>query len=266
MKQLYWIFGILILFSSCSEYQKAMKSKSNDVKLSMAEKLYKEEKYAKLIPLLEDIVYLYKGTDKGEDLLFKLATSYYKTNDYIIAGYYYRKFVATYPNSPKAEEAQYQSAYCYYLDAPRPTLDQSPTQKAIREFQIFLRKYPNSERIKYCNKYMDELYRRLQDKSFIDAKLYYNLERYKSANIALKNSLEEYPDSPHREEILFLLLKSHYLLAKNSIPSKQKERYENTIKQYKEYISDFPNGQYVSQASKILKDTEKRLKALSKNV
>lgn len=267
MKRIIWTLSLsIIFFSSCSEYQKAMKSNSHEVKYKMADKLYKEQKYAKLIPLLEDIVYLYKGTDKGEDLLFRLATSYYKTGDYIIAGYYFRKFVATYPNSKNAEEAQFKSAYCYYLDAPRPTLDQSPTQKAIREFQIFLRKYPQSDKISECNKYMDELYLRLQTKSYTDAKLYFDLERYKASNIALKNSLEEYPDSPYREEIQFLLLKSHFLLAKNSVVFKQKERYEDAEKYFKIYVNEYPQGKFINQANKIHKDIDKKLKAFNKSI
>ncbi len=261
MKRLYWLLGLFLILSSCSEYQKAIKSTSHEVKYDMAEKLYQEGKYGKLIPLLEDIVYLYKGTEKGETLMFQLANSYYKTGDYIIAGYYFRKFVSNYSSSTKAEEAQYLSAYCYYLDAPRPTLDQSPTQKAIREFQIFLRKYPQSKKVPDCNKYVDELYSKLQDKSFIDAKLFYNMERYKSADIALENSLEEYPASPHREEIMYLLLKSNYLLAKNSITNKQQERLKETVKKYKHYMDDFPTGKYVNQSKKILKDTEKRMES-----
>jgi outer membrane protein assembly factor BamD len=259
MKKLIYIIVFLALLPSCSEYQKALKSTDHEVKYAMAQKLYQQEKYGKLIPLLEDIVYLYKGTDKGSELMTELASSYYKTGDYIMAGYYYRRLVADYPKDPKAEEAQYLSAYCYYLDAPRPTLDQSPTDRAIREFQIFIRKYPTSDRIADCNKYVDELYKKLQNKSYLNSKFYYELERYKSANIAIANSLQDYPDSPHREELLFLLVKSNYMLAKNSIASKQQERYEDTLKEYENYKTEYPQGQYTKEADKIASDAKKRL-------
>lgn len=260
MNKLIYILAIIAFFPSCSEYQKALKSTSHEVKYEMAQDLYKQEKYAKLIPLLEDIIYMYKGTDKGSDLMFQLAKSYYQSGDFILAGYYFRRFVADYPKDAKAEEAQYLSAYCYYLDAPRPTLDQSPTMRAIREFQIFIRKYPTSEKIADCNKYVDELYEKLQDKSYLNARLYYDLQRYKAANVALKTSLQEYPDSPHREKMYFLLVKSHYLLAKNSISSKQKVRYDASLKKYEGYITEFPQGENIKEIEKIASDINRRLK------
>ncbi len=253
---------LLSVFPACSEYQKVLKSDNHEAKYEMAQKLYQEEKFGKLIPLLEDIIYLYKGTDKGADLMFQLAQSYYKSGDYILAGYYYRRFVSDYPKNEHAEESQFLSAFCYYLDAPRATLDQSPTMRAIREFQIFIRKYPNSEKIAECNIYVDELYKKLQDKSYLNAKFYFELENYNAANVALKNSLEEYPDSPHREELYFLLVKSNYLLARNSIFTKQKERFEETLKVIESFKLEFPQTNYAKETEKLASDAEKRLKEL----
>jgi outer membrane protein assembly factor BamD len=48
----------------------------------------------------------------------------------------------------------------------------------------------------------------------MSAKLYYNLGDYKAAVIALNNSIEQFPETKYREEIMFLILKASYLLCR----------------------------------------------------
>ncbi len=66
------------------------------------------------------------------------------------------------------------------------------------------------------------------EKAFISAKLYYNLDNYKASIVALNGCLIDFPESKYREEIMFMLLKSKYLLAQKSVQSKQTERYQDT--------------------------------------
>jgi outer membrane protein assembly factor BamD len=145
------------------------------------------------------------------------------------------------------------NAYCSYLLSPRPELDQSNTVEAIQEFQLFLTKYKNTTRADECKKYLIELREKLVDKSYLSAKLYFNLEDYKSAIVALNNSLIQYPDSKYREEILYLMVKSCYQYARNSIQIKQKERYQNTIDEYYSFATEFPNSKYMKEVSHYFK-------------
>jgi len=92
---------------------------------------------------------------------------------------------------------------------------------------------------------------KLVEKSYLNAKLYYNLGDYKASIIALKNSLNEFPDTKYREELLFLILKSTYLLADNSIQSKRKQRFQDTIDEYFTFISEFPESNYKKEAQKM---------------
>ena len=80
-----------------------------------------------------------------------------------------------------------------------------------------MNRYPGSERVKECNLLIEELQNKLSEKSYLNAKLYYNLGDYKASKVAIQNSLEEYPDSKFREELLFLKLKSQFLLSEYSV-------------------------------------------------
>jgi outer membrane protein assembly factor BamD len=92
---------------------------------------------------------------------------------------------------------------------------------------------------------------KLVQMSYLSAKLYYNLEDYKASIIALQNSLNEYPETEHREELMFLLLRSHFLLAENSIVSRQVERYQESVDEYYSFVGEFPESKYRQQADRI---------------
>jgi outer membrane protein assembly factor BamD len=126
-----------------------------------------------------------------------------------------------------------------------------------------LRHYPNSQHKEEALKYVAEMQDKLVDKSYLSAKLYYNLSLYKSSIIALNNSLNDYPDTKYREELMFLLLKSSYLLAENSVEEKQKERYQAAVDEYYSFMGEFPQSGYVKEAQRMYERADTYLKAKS---
>ncbi|MBE9467123.1 MAG: outer membrane protein assembly factor BamD [Bacteroidetes bacterium] len=253
------IFSILI-FSSCSEYQKLLKSTDYELKLEKANEYYQDEDYYRAQALYEELLSIYKGTDKAEKAYYYYTFCYYNQKDYILAGYHFKNFMSTYPNSEHAEECDFLSAYCFYLESPYPDLDQTNTSKAIDALQIFINKYPKSDRVSEANKLIDELLFKLETKSFNNAKLYYNLGEFKSSVIALKNTLKDYPDTQYREELLFLILKSNFLLAENSVETKKNERYQATVNEYYTLIDEYPNSKNIKEAEKIYNNSIKKIK------
>jgi outer membrane protein assembly factor BamD len=259
-KMKYFIIGslILLVFQSC-DFNTAKKIQDPQKRYQKALDYYELGKYAKTQLLLEDVILSLRMTKDGEEALYKFAYSYYHMKDYILAGYYFRKYVEDYPKGNYAEEAQFMSAKCYYLDAPKHKLDQAPTMTALQEFEFFITRYPESQKIEECNKYVDELRGNLEKKSFENAKLYYDIGYYGAAGIAFQNSMKEYPDSKYKEDILYYILLSNYKYAKNSIYTKQKERYQKTTSSYKKLMEKYPQTKYLKDAENIYKMTQKEL-------
>ena len=85
--------------------------------------------------------------------------------------------------------------------------------------------------------------------------LYYDLEKYKSAVVAINNSLQDYHDTKYREEMIFLKLKASFLLAKNSIRTKQRERYQDTVDEYYTFIDEFPDSKFAREAERIYNES-----------
>ena len=257
----------LIAFSSCNKegFQRIVKSSDYELKYVKATELYEVEKYSKAMQLFEQLVPYERGKPRGEEVYFYLAMCSFKVKDYVLAGYYFSDFANNYKMSKYHEDALYLSAYCYYLDAPKWSLDQNPTKQAILEFHLFMSMYPNSEKTDSCNILIDELRYKLQTKSYNNAKLYYDIGYYKSATIALSNCLTDFSDTPYKEEILYYDYKASYDYAYKSIRYMQEERYNIALGKYHTYIADFPEGKYLDDVEKIHKSTEKELQALKSN-
>lgn len=268
MKKLTLVFVVITLFlSSCSQYQKLLKSTDYDLKYRKAMEYYQSEDYIKACTLFQELVSIYRGSDKAEILTFSYADALYNIEDYITAGYYYEQLIKTYPASDYLEESQFQNAYCKYMMSPKPRLDQTYTYDAINEFQLFINMFPNSARVNEATRLMDELRDKLVYKSYLNAKLYFNLgnymgNNYQSAVIAAQNSLKEFPDTKYREELSYLILEAKYIQSVKSVEDKKEQRVRDTIDEYYSFINEFPNSKYKKDAETILKDSESILKSL----
>ncbi|NSW45017.1 MAG: outer membrane protein assembly factor BamD [Bacteroidales bacterium] len=249
------IYSIIIISTlvalGCSNFQKLLKSTDYNLVYNEAVKYYEKKDYFRAQSLFENLENIFKASDKADKILYYLGYCYYNQRDYIMASYYFKNVGNRYPLSPLREESDFMAAYCSYLDAPDYSLDQTYTYQAIDQMQAFINRYPKSDKIKQCNEIIDNLRAKLEKKAFEAAKLYYKTGYYQSAIIALKNSLQEFPDSRYREETLFLILKSSFIYAQNSIEEKKKERMAATINEYYTFTSEYPNSTFLNEAKKI---------------
>jgi outer membrane protein assembly factor BamD len=177
-----------------------------------------------------------------------------------LAGNYFKSLVEQYPFGKYAEESTFLGALCDYYLSPRAELDQENTRNAIEGFNFFINRYPSSPKVQEAKDNITQLQDRLVEKSYLNAKLYYNMKEYKASITALSNSLKEYADSKYREEMMFLKLNSLYLYAVNSFANKQTERYQATLDDYFSFMEEYPESKYSREVRKIYQDTAKFLK------
>ena len=254
------IAGLFLLFvlPSC-KFQKIVKRGSVDEKYEMAMKLYESKDYARAIQLFDQLTGAMRATDKSQKIAYKYAYCYYNMRDYTLASYYFKKYTTSYPNSMEAEECLFMSAYCNYMNSPEYSLDQTTTYEALKELQLFTNSYPKSKRVSECNDLMDQLRMKLEMKDYKIAKLYYKMDDFSAAVQSFNNILKEYPDTPHKEEIMFLVIKSYYRFAKESIFDKQKERHNKAIIAFNDFANQFPQSNYMSEASEMKEKAKKEL-------
>lgn len=222
----------------------------------MAKKWYYEKNYVQCIPVIENLLSAYKGTDTAEQLYFMLAESYFNNKDYIVAAYHYKTFKDLYSKNEKAEIASLRLADCYKNDIPRLELEQSDTEKAIEYYNVFLSEYPNSSFTNEALANLKTLKRRLELKALDAANLYYKTENYRAAAVTYKNVINKYPEIEEYEYLMYKISKSYYMFAEQSILSKQSNRYETTINEGQSFLNRFPNSKYKSEIVEVIENSK----------
>ena len=253
--RIFIILIIALLASSCGGYEKLLKSTDYELKKDKVLEFYEAGKYARATELLVQILPRFRGSGEAENLTWISANCYYKMGDYITASAAYKNFSDTYPYNEHTDEATFMAAYCDYMMAPRPELDQTSTVLAIEGFTYFQRLFPNSEKIGESKDLISELEDKLVEKSYLSAKMYYDQKQYKAAIVALSNSLKKYPETRHREELLFLKLESSYQFAVKSVSDRQQERFQDALDEYYSFIEEFPETEYSIDIEKIYRET-----------
>ncbi len=263
VQQLFFTVLAIVLMSACGEYQKAVKSNDAELKYQVAKELFEEEKYQKAYPLFDDLLILFRGTQKAAEVYYYYAETSFYLEDYILAAYHYKNFAKTFPNHEKTEMAYYMVGYCYYLQSPEPSLDQSYTFKAINDLQLFANLYPSSDKLLSANELIDELRAKLEIKAFDRAKLYYRTSHFQAAVVAFNNVLDQYPDTEFREEVLYYRLLAAYKLADNSIISKKRQRFIESRTAYREFLNLYPNSTYAQDVKELYSNIQEKISSLN---
>lgn len=264
MKKIVSLIVLVVLFSSCSEYQKALKSEEISFKYETSVKMYDKGRYDKAIRLFEQIAPSYKGKPQAEKLFYMFSQAYYKTKQYYLAGYQFESFASSYPKSEKVEEAAFLGAKCYSKLSPVYSLDQGDTDKALDKLQNFIDQYPNSTYLADANAIVKDLRNKLEKKAFENAKQYNTIADYKASQIAFDNFISDFPGTSYKEDALFYKLDSAYKLAENSVVQKMEERLNAAKNAYHSLTKYKADSKYKKQADDMLAKIENDLKQFSK--
>lgn len=255
---------LLLGFSSCkSSYEKVRISNDPELVLTAANTYYEDGKWLKAQSLYEIVIPFYRGKKEAETLFYRYAYTHYNLGDYILANHYFKNFSNTFYTSEHKEDASFMAAYSNYEMSPSFRLDQSYSDKAIDEFQLFVNSFPNSEKVAECNDLMDQLRAKKEQKAFEECILYYNLRQYQAAITSFENMLKDYPDSKRAEEIRYIIIKSNFDLSKNSIYEKKMERYRETITLVDKFLKKYPKSKNRKELRNIKKEAEKAVKTLA---
>ena len=258
------LFISVILLTSCSGFNKLVSSNDFDAKYQAAVKYYEKKNYSKAIQLFENLIMYYHGKENAENISWYYGMSLLAEKDYFSAGYQFKNFFKRFPYSQRAEEALYLAAECKYQESPEYYLDQKKTKEAIQEYESYVDRYPNSVHIPDINTHLDELRNKLMRKDYEIAYGYYLTENYSAAYASLQTFLNNYPDSPYREQAMFYLLSSGYQYGINSQESKMKERLQQVVNDFDKFATSFRNSAFLSQAQDIYTKSKAAITALEK--
>ena len=176
--------------------------------------------------------------------MYYLGLSNYSYKDYYTAETNFQQYLTYFPQGDFSDMAAFLRIDCLYRATLRYELDQTATSTALNASGEYRESHPSGANADICRHYIQELGERLDRKAFENARLYYKMEDYLAARVALKNVLKDDADNVFREEILYYSAMSSYKYAEMSVREKQKERFLVFQDDYLNFIGEYPESEH----------------------
>jgi len=159
------------------------------------------------------------------------------TENYILGANEFREFLTFYPTHMRADYAQYKLAMTHYKRMRRPERDQTETAAAVREFEVFFERYPNSMLTSEVRQRWREARSRLSEASYKVGLYYYRARWYPGAIDRFKEVLKDDPGYPERDAVYYYLAES---LLKTDKKAEALPYYDRLVKEFErsEFLAD----------------------------
>ena len=243
---------LVLAVAACkSQYDQILESNDADAKYQAAFGYFNTGKYNRAAQLFESLTLLTNGTERYDTVMYYLGLSNYSYKDYYTAETNFQQYLSYVPQGAFSEMAEFLRIDCLYRATLRYELDQTPTYSAITAIGEFLSNHPDGANSDIARHYLEDLSERLDRKAYENARLYYKMEDYLAARVALKNVLKDDADNVYREEILYYSAMASYKYAEMSVPSKQKERFLVFQDDYLNFVGEYPESEHRKELDEL---------------
>jgi outer membrane protein assembly factor BamD len=164
----------------------------------------------------------------------------------------FREFLSFYPLSRRADYAQYRLGYAHFRQMRRAQRDQTETKEAVREFEVFITRYPNSSYLPEVKERLREAKDRLGEAEFLAGIFYYRSVKYYPAAIDRFNILlKQDPDYTGRDAVYFYLGESLVKI----------KREAEALPYYEKLVNEFEKSEYLDDARKRIAELKRQTDA-----
>lgn len=256
------LFAALLLaplaLSACSGSGR-IRYDSPDDAYSKGMRLFEEGKYDRAVPFFQGVFDYGRTSEAAADAQLYLARAHFEGRDYILAASEYSRFVNTYRTNPHVESAMFERAVSYYHLSPQYALDQTNTRQAITYLQLFLDRFPDSDKKDEAEGYLSGLREKLAQKAYESAGLYERRGIYEAAALSYERVFDTYPDTQWADDALLGAMRSYMAYADLSVESRQPERLQLAIDNYTRLVELFRDSPVVKDAEAFYETASGRL-------
>lgn len=157
----------------------------------------------------------------------------------------FQEYLSFYPTNARADYAQYKLGTAHFRQMRAAQRDQTETRAAVREFQTFLDRYPNSSLTPEVKAKLRDAQDRLSLASYQVGFFYWRSRWYPGSVDRFKALLKDDPEYTGRDAVYFYLADS---LVKGKRPAEALPYYEKLVEEF--------------QKSAFLEETHKRITEL----
>jgi outer membrane protein assembly factor BamD len=156
----------------------------------------------------------------------------------------FQEFLSFYPTHPRADYAQYKLGMAHFKQMRSPQRDQTETRDAIREFEAFVTRYPNSSLMPEVQSKLREARDRLGESEFEVGRFYYRIRWYPGAVDRLSTLLKNDPQFSGRDG-------AYYYLAESLV---KVNREAEAVVYLEKLVEEFQQSEYLDDARKRLEE------------
>ncbi len=167
------------------------------------------------------------------------------TESLVLGASEFREFLTFYPTSQRADFAQYKLSMSHFQQMRAPERDQSETKEALKEFQVFFDRFPDSPLAPEVKQKWRDARDRLSAASLRVGVHYHRVRWYPGAIDRLREILKDDPEFTQRDAVFFYLADC---LART-------DKKAEAVPYFERILAEFPQSEFVE-------DTRKRLQPL----
>ena len=234
----------VLCFQGCSTVPV---NKSADLLYKEGEQFFKDEKYQDAIAQWKKVKETYQSPELTTKAELGIANAYFMNEDFIEAAAGYEDFRKLHPKHPQGDFALYRQGLSYFKQIHSIDTDQTPVKNAQMILASYLTLYPAGEhRAEVQEKNRDCRDKQLQYELYV-GRFYLKTDAYKAAIGRFETSLNMFPETARRDEVLFYLGKAY-------LEDGQKTKAQEVLGQL---TRDFPGSAHSVDANKILSSLNK---------
>jgi len=218
---------IILAFLSCAVRQN-LAALEPDAEFERAMSFYNARKYNQAIEAFQRILFYHASSEYVDDAQYWLGRTYLEQKQYDQAIIEFDYLIKNFPNSTQQEDAFFFQAKAYLHNAPSYEKDLTELDKAVRLFDEFLTRFPNSE---YTDSVRAEILiarDRLAKKELENGKLYAKLNDLDAALLYFRYVINNYSETPSASEAKYRSAEIY----------EKKGQDEQALELYKELLQD----------------------------
>jgi outer membrane protein assembly factor BamD len=211
----------------------------------------KNEKWVNAREYFRNIVDNYPQSPFRPDAKLALGDTYIgedTTESMLLAANEFREFLTFYPTHQRADYAQLQLARSFYEQMLAPERDQTATRDAIREIEIFLQRFPNSELLPEARKMERSARDRLSEASYRVGYFYFRLKYWQGAIDRFQEVLKMDPGYTNRDAVYYHLAESLF----------RSLREAEALPYYERLLREFEKSEYMAATQKRVAEIKAR--------
>ena len=212
---------------------------------------YQAGDFAKATEYLQGVFDFGRTHQWAADAQLLLARAYRANEEFLLAANEYTRFTQIYRSDPRVPDAEYELAMTYYDRSPMYRLDQTDTERAIVQFQLFIERYRTNPLIDDAQMRITELRSKLARKQIHTAELYERREYYNAAAVSYEAAFDRFYDTEYADDALMGAMKAYFELARLGVRELQSERLDLAESNYDRLIQIFPDSPLIKEAEAV---------------